>query len=125
MIEILSFTGVDSETDLSELSALAERYPKVEFGVLLGSSTGGIFPPLEVIEQLKRRASDANFRMALHLCGGYSRAVVDPEGAGGPPHLWDICAGLRTRAGKPPRTLVQARTGCHQQGEGSWLRRQP
>ena len=36
MIEILTFTGVDSETDLSELSALAERYPKVEFCVLPG-----------------------------------------------------------------------------------------
>ena len=104
MIEILTFTGVDSETDLSELSALAERYPKVEFGVLLGSSTGGIFPPLEVIEQLKRRASDANFRMALHLCGRYSRAVVDPESAGGPPHLRDICAGFgRVQVNLPGR----------------------
>ena len=45
MIEILTFTGVDSETDLLELSSLAGRHPKVEFGVLLGSSIGGIFPP--------------------------------------------------------------------------------
>ena len=122
MIEILTFTGVDSETDLSELSSLAGRYPKVEFGVLLGSSTGGIFPPLEVIEQLKRRASDANFRMALHLCGRYSRAVVGPQerrqyraSAG---HL----RGLRACAGEPSRPLVQARQGCRERGEGRRLR---
>ena len=92
MIEILTFTGVDSETDLLELSSLAGRHPKVEFGVLLGSSIDGIFPPLEVIEQLKRLAKDAGFRVALHLCGRYSRSVVDPSAAGNPEDLQHICA---------------------------------
>ena len=52
MIELLTFTGVDSETTLEGLSTLSQRYPRVEFGVLLGSQVGGIFPPLRVVEQL-------------------------------------------------------------------------
>ena len=35
-IEIVTFTGVDDRTDLSRLSELAKRYPKLEFGVLAG-----------------------------------------------------------------------------------------
>ena len=39
MLDILTFTGVDSHTSLDELARLAARYPKVEFGILVGSHT--------------------------------------------------------------------------------------
>ena len=35
-IEIVTFTGVDDHTDISRLSELAKRYPKLEFGVPAG-----------------------------------------------------------------------------------------
>ena len=89
MIELLTFTGVDSETTLEGLSTLSQRYPRVEFGVLLGSQVGGIFPPLRVVEQLKI----LGIKTALHLCGKYSRMVMRPEGADDE-HLSDLCAGF-------------------------------
>ena len=93
MIELLTFTGVDSETSLQGLSTLSQRYQRVEFGVLLGSEVGGIFPPLKVVEQLKTLGSAVGIKTALHLCGKYSRMVMRPEGADDE-HLWDLCAGF-------------------------------
>ena len=57
MIELLTFTGVDSETPLAGLSDLARQYPRVEFGVLVGSHIGGIFPARSVVDDFKAYAN--------------------------------------------------------------------
>ena len=104
MIEAITFTGVDGETSLSRLSALAERYPKAEFGILVGSSVGGIFPSMEVVEHLKAHAGDEGYRVALHLCGKYSRMVVDPKGSADERALRDLCTGFgRVQVNLPGR----------------------
>lgn len=90
-VEILTFTGVDETTDLRRLAEIAERYPKVEFGVLVGSQEGGIFPPRHVIESLKNVAKQDGFRVALHLCGKHSRAVMKPDPDA---YIWGLCRGF-------------------------------
>ena len=92
MIELVTFTGVDSATSIDGLAELSRRYPRVEFGVLVGSQLGGIFPPLDVVESLKARGGDEGFMIALHLCGRYARMAVNPDGAD--PGLWALCAGF-------------------------------
>ena len=93
MIELLTFTGVDSETPLTGLSDLAHRYPRVEFGVLVGSHIGGIFPARSVVDDFKAYANAMGIGTALHLCGRYARTVADPRGAGAT-DLWELCAGF-------------------------------
>ena len=69
----ITFTGVDVETDLARLRALAAQYPSVEFAVLAGSKTGlaNRFPPQSVIQYIAETVT----RTALHLCGRFSRDV--------------------------------------------------
>ena len=92
MIDLVTFTGVDSATSMDGLSELSRRYPRVEFGVLVGSQVGGIFPPPDVVEGLKASGNNEGFRTALHLCGRYARMAVNPDAAD--PALWDLCAGF-------------------------------
>ena len=80
-IEILTFTGVDSQTDLGRLIAIQQQYPKVEFGVLIGSRTDefddhGIFPNKTVVRTFRDHCINAGTKAAVHLCGNWSRAVV-------------------------------------------------
>ena len=93
---MVTFTGVDSQTDMKKMSSLSERYPSVEFGVLVGSDTGmfenGIFPSLTVVEQLKLLGIEESMNTAIHLCGRYARSVMLPEGP--PESLYGLCSGF-------------------------------
>ena len=84
MIDIVAFTGVDSQTDLDELAQIARQYPLAEFGILVGSETApaqdqGIFPSLELVERFRERGCRDGFGTAIHLCGRYARSVMEPE----------------------------------------------
>ena len=85
MLEILTFTGVDARTSFEELARIARRYPRVEFGILVGSSTDtrehGIFPSLRTVRASKHFARERAIQTALHLCGRYSREVLSHAGA--------------------------------------------
>lgn len=76
----ITFTGVDHRTDPSELGALAKQY-RIEVAFLFSPSRQGNdhrYPPLEVIkQQLKLLRKAGCTRFAAHLCGGYSRALMD------------------------------------------------
>ena len=97
MIDILTFTGVDVHTSFGRLSKISARYPRVEFGVLVGTHSGeedrGIFPPLEFVELFRdyARWSNLNVRSAIHLCGAYSRALIQ---GGDQTDLLELCAGF-------------------------------
>lgn len=72
----ITFTGIDSATDLDEVERLSGQYP-IEWGILFSQSRQGKdprYPPLHVVERavMKTRAS-----FAAHLCGGYTRAIMD------------------------------------------------
>ena len=81
-IELLTFTGVDSQTDFAELARLYGRYPRVEFGILIGSQTSkvdnGIFPSYDTINKFREWAHGTGCSTAVHLCGTYSREIMEP-----------------------------------------------
>lgn len=69
-----TLTGVDENTDINKLWALAKKYPFVEFGVLISKTRAGSadkrYPSLDFIKELgnkMNRYSSPNF--ALHICG--------------------------------------------------------
>ena len=91
MLDILTFTGVDAKTDMAHLVDISARYPKVEFGVLVGSGTSkwldrGIFPSLKIVSDLTK----LNIPMAIHLCGRYSRSVMHSMSD----RILDLCEGF-------------------------------
>ena len=76
MLELVTFTGVDAHTDLTELARIANEYPRAEFGVLVGSQTAGdnpIFPPIDIVCALRNLGG---VNTALHLCGKDARIVA-------------------------------------------------
>ena len=78
MLEIVTFTGIDERTDLDRVCDLAERYPIAEFGVLVGTQTGGIFPEMDVVMAFRNLRCEG-VPTALHLCGIYSRCAMEPD----------------------------------------------
>ena len=91
MLELLTFTGVDTKTSFKCLQEIVDEFPKVEFGILVGSDTGGfnqIFPPLEVVDKFKTLEGNT----ALHLCGIYSRSVIGSSKK--LPEIKELCNGF-------------------------------
>ena len=95
MLEILTFTGVDEHTDFGRIIGICQAYPRVEFGVLVGSRTpkdrdsngNGIFPGLWVADLLKFLGIESGrprkARVAVHLCGSWSESALQPGGPSG------------------------------------------
>lgn len=86
MIEVLTLTGIDASVDMDAAQRLWDRYPLVEFGVLVGSKSGTArhnrYPSLATVKRWRDMAASRGKAMALHLCGPYSRAVM--QGTIGP-----------------------------------------
>ena len=96
MLDILTFTGVDSYTNFRRMGQLAETYPKVEFGVLIGTLTrnvpdDGVFPPWWVLDCFNsstgiwpngayQKGASFRRRCAIHLCGSWARDALHPNG---------------------------------------------
>ena len=80
--DTITFTGVDDHTDLVRLAAVARTYPDFigEFGVLVGSASwkhpGGIFPTIQMVEDLRDLGRILGFKTALHLCGDPARNLM-------------------------------------------------
>ena len=84
MLTKLTFTGVESNTVFPEIERIAKKYPKTEFGILIGSDTyswigNGIFPSLAFIHDFRRFMTGRGLKgqTALHLCGKYSRQIMN------------------------------------------------
>ena len=70
----ITFTGIDEHTDLSRVKYLSERYPYVEFGVLLSynwKDNGHRFPNPRICEALAELDIG---HLSAHLCG---QAAID------------------------------------------------
>ncbi len=75
--EFITFTGIDDATDLIAARSLAAEFP-VEYGVLFSPERQGEnprYPAWPTITRLTTSAGPA-FRLAAHLCGGYSRLLI-------------------------------------------------
>ncbi len=77
--DFITFTGVDSQTDLSRLAPLSGRYP-IEWGVLFSRNRQGIdnrYPDMEVVHKVLELAGQADIRLAAHLCGKYAQHIME------------------------------------------------
>lgn len=67
----ITFTGVDSRTDLNRLADIQARYPYAEFGILVSKKRTGSgdprYPDLAILENLKKYNG---LNLACHVCGG-------------------------------------------------------
>ena len=99
MIELITFTGVDDNTDLEWAEELAKTYPRIEFGILVGTktkptkdqTTANRFPCLKTIAAWKKVAANCRINLALHLCGKYQRQVNSGDIS---QKLLDLCDGF-------------------------------
>lgn len=68
-LKYVTFTGVDTRTDINRLKSIQEEYPYVEFGVLLSDDwayNGCRFPDPAICEKL---ANAGIKNLSAHLCG--------------------------------------------------------
>ena len=94
MLEIVTLTGVDEQTNLTALMELADEFPAAEFASLAGSRTGRDDPeyPGKPTLRLLGRMGERGARTALHLCGRMARAVaVEKEVPG---DILELCDGF-------------------------------
>lgn len=71
-LSTITLTGVDEQTNLSDLKAFVEEYPEVEIGILYTQTPSGRnrYPSREWILEALKIITD---RAALHICGGRAR----------------------------------------------------
>lgn len=78
MIRFVTLTGADDSVSPSHLFALSEKYPFVEWGILVGSGFGKRFPSKTWIADLIEARCDSGNRMnlSLHICGKFLREIA-------------------------------------------------
>ena len=77
MLNRVTFTGVDDRTNIEDLVYLTNKYPFVEFGILVsknGSNSGDInrYPNLTILKRLKNKG----LNLSCHICGSIARQIV-------------------------------------------------
>lgn len=68
----ITFTGLDSRTNVDDLVAIQKKYPVVEFGVLMSKNwdhNGNRYPNPELIKNFL----DHGLNLSAHLCGHLAR----------------------------------------------------
>lgn len=91
MINLCTFTGVDSKTDLGRVAELSAHYPFLEFGILLSRTPEDKDPRYPVFAEIERIVAtlSGKSKLALHVCGRavgeFVRVTEDGDFAG-----WDI-----------------------------------
>ena len=74
----ITFTGVDDETDFNRLVSIQQRYPKVEFGVLV--SRKWFENGKRYLSPFKAKELRGGLRLSAHLCGSIARDVLKTGG---------------------------------------------
>ena len=71
----ITFTGIDEKTDIKALIEIQNRYPYVEFGVLVSKNwheNGNRYlDPAKL-----RRLAYAGLNLSCHVCGSYARRII-------------------------------------------------
>lgn len=76
---IVTFTGVDTRTDLGRLQLLQDRYPLAEFGILISASRQGKENRYPEKEFLKELCYLSHGNLALHVCGSLARNALQTD----------------------------------------------
>ena len=75
-INKITFTGADNNTNPNRLKEIQNKYPHVEWGILVSSNNNrNRYPCEEYILGLK----DMGLNLSLHLCGKYSRSIMQDD----------------------------------------------
>lgn len=80
-IQRVTITGADDRTKHSDLIEISKKYPFVEWGILF-SPTRNItgeprYPTLDWVKKLMKATKDLNMQFSAHLCGGYTKELLD------------------------------------------------
>lgn len=74
-LDRVTVTGADDSTDISEMIDFSERFPFVEWGILVSSKTHGTrFPSRDWLSQLCDVAP-GRMKLSCHVCGKYVRDI--------------------------------------------------
>jgi hypothetical protein len=76
--KLITFSGFDDNTSIEGMEDLSRRYP-VEWAVLFSPSRQGKdnrYPSMSAIRNLVHRNAGHHLRLAAHLCGDHSRAIM-------------------------------------------------
>lgn len=100
MIETVTLTGIDENSDPDALVHLERRFPFVELAVLAGTREGAPRMPVRRwIREWVKKANRADVATAIHLCGARSRAARDRDWQ----DLQELTAGFgRVQVNLPP-----------------------
>lgn len=74
-LKTITFTGVDEYTDINKLIEIQEKYPYVEFGILLSenwNTNDERCPNPKILENYK----DKKLNLSGHLCGKIAREAI-------------------------------------------------
>lgn len=80
MLTKVTMTGADDDTSINELLEISARFPFVEWGILVGSSSGKErFPSVDWIRRFVDTLLPLSARphLALHVCGRLLREIRD------------------------------------------------
>lgn len=77
----ITFTGADDFTSIDGMCALAQLYP-IEWGILFSPKRQGQgrYPSIDFIRRVTGHSVD--LQLSAHLCGGYSRSLIETGRAG-------------------------------------------
>jgi len=102
MLKRVTFTGVDQKTKVKDLEALQEKYPFVEFGILISETNtnknvSNRYPSLVMLKRLKNIKN-----LSLHICGRFVREIMTKNDWSGVKSLmgnyWDIFSRVQLNA---------------------------
>lgn len=77
-LERVTITGADNLTDINRLIELSDKYPFVEWGILVSSSREGAqrFPSCGWIRQFANAVTGKSINISVHMCGAYVRQFL-------------------------------------------------
>lgn len=105
----ITFTGADDHTDVNEMAVLSKNYP-IEWGVLFSPARQGADPRYPGGEAQSRFAW-SGLRLAAHLCGDHSRAIMEGRRVDTPVDL-GIFSRIQINHHAPnPQSIIKFRNG--------------
>lgn len=105
----ITFTGADDLTAVSGMATLSARYP-IEWGILLSPTRQGADPRFPSGQSLSRFMWSGQ-RLAAHVCGEYSRAIMEGRRFHSPVDFSYFNRVQINHAAPIPRKMVEFRRG--------------
>ena len=78
MITKVTITGADDSINPIDLISLSEKYPFVEWGILVSKKNFGTkrYPSMKWLSELYKIKEQFNIKLSCHLCGMYVRELL-------------------------------------------------